>query len=186
MRAGVGHDRAGRVLEHPDELPSDDLALLLGIADPGERVQEAFAGIDDDELHPGRGGEVLLDLLRFALAQKAVVDEDAGELIADRTLHQSGGHRGIDAAGQPADDAFVADRRPDRGELGLDDVVVGPVRSHAGDVEQEVLEDGLAVLGVQHLGVELDPGQAPVHVLEGGDGRTRGGGDDGEARAAAR
>ncbi len=32
---------------------------------------------------------------------------------------------------------------------------------------QEVLEDLLAVLGVQHLGVPLDAGQAATGVLEG-------------------
>ena len=35
-----------------------------------------------------------------------------------------------------------------------------------GDVVQELLEDPLPVLGVQHLGVELHPGEAALDVLE--------------------
>jgi hypothetical protein len=37
-----------------------------------------------------------------------------------------------------------------------------------------VLEDRLPVLGVQHLGVELHPGEPTVDVLERGDGRVVG------------
>ncbi len=32
-----------------------------------------------------------------------MVDEDAGELLADGLVDEDGGHGGIDAAGQPAD-----------------------------------------------------------------------------------
>ncbi len=34
-------------LEDPDELAADDLALLLGVGDAGERVEEALGGVDD-------------------------------------------------------------------------------------------------------------------------------------------
>ena len=39
----------------------------------------------------------------------------------------------------------------------------------------------LAGLGVQHLGVPLDPGEPGVDVLEGGDRGARGAGQRGEA-----
>ena len=55
-------------------------------------------------------GELLDDRLRFVLAQQAVVDEDAGELRADRLVQQRGDDRRIDAARQAADHA-VACRR---------------------------------------------------------------------------
>ena len=38
-----------------------------------------------------------------------MVDEDAGELLADRFVDQHRGDRRIDAAGQPADHAALAD-----------------------------------------------------------------------------
>ncbi len=66
-------------------------------------------------------------------------------------------------------------------DLLLDDVDHGPGRAAAGDLEQEVLEHLLAVLGVHDLGVPLDPGQAAVDVLEGGDRRHRRGGQYVEA-----
>ena len=42
-------------------------------------------------------------LLGLALPQQAVIDEDAGELVADRLVDQHRGDRRIDAAGQAAD-----------------------------------------------------------------------------------
>ena len=109
-------------------------------------------------------------------AQQAVVDEHAGEPVADGPLHQRRGDRGVDAAGQPADRPAVADLGADPLDLLVDDVGRRPGRPSAGDVVQEVLEHLLAVLGVQHLGVELHAGQPAVDVLErrhrgAGDGR---------------
>ena len=57
--------------------------------------------------------KVVDDLLGLARPQQAVVDEDAGELVADGAVHQRRRDRAIDAAGEAADDAPVADLRPD-------------------------------------------------------------------------
>ena len=164
-------------LEGADELPADDLALLLGLGDAGERVEELLLGVHDVQVDARRGHEVALDLLGLALAQQAVVDEDAGEPVTDRALHHRGRHGGVDAAGEPADRvAGLADLLADALGLLVDDVDHRPGLPAAGDPVQEVLQDGLAVLGVQHLGVPLDAGQAPVEVLERRDrGRLRGG-----------
>ena len=63
--------------------------------------------------------EQRLDLLALALAQQAVVDEHAGEPVADRLVHERGGHRRVDAAREPAHRAPVADLRADpRGGVG--------------------------------------------------------------------
>ena len=114
VRAGLGDDLARRLLEDPDELAADDLALLLGVADAGERGEELLGRVDDLQLHAGGGDEVPLDLLGLARAQQAVVDEHAGQLVADRALHERRGDRRVDAAGQPADDLLAADLRADR------------------------------------------------------------------------
>ena len=50
----------------------------------------------------------MLDLLDLALTQQAVVHEHAGELVTDGLVHQSGGHGGVNAAGQAADHLGVA------------------------------------------------------------------------------
>ena len=52
--------------------------------------------------------EGLLDLLGLAGPHEPGVDEDAGELVADRLVHQGGGHRRVDAAA-------TARRAPGRG-----------------------------------------------------------------------
>ena len=155
-----------------------------GSVTPASAVEELLAGVDDPQVDAGGGDEVPLDLLGLALAHQPVVDEDAGEPVADRPLHQRRGDGGVDAAGQRAERPAVADLRADPLDLLLDDVGHRPGRLEAGDVEQEVLEHRLAVRGVPHLGVELHAGQPAVDVLERGDrraGRGRGDGEPGRA-----
>jgi len=50
-----------------------------------------------------------ITMLAFVQAQQAVVDEHAGQLVADGAVDQRGRHRRIDAAGQAENDLFVAD-----------------------------------------------------------------------------
>ena len=110
-------------LEGADELATDDLALLLGVGDAGEGVEELLLRVDHDQRDAGRGDEVALDLLGLALAHQAVVDVDAGEPVADRLLHDGGGDRRVDPAGEAADGpAVVADLLADPLDLLLDDV----------------------------------------------------------------
>ena len=77
------------LLEDADELLADPLALLLGIGDPLEPRQEPLLRLHVDE----RDVEVVLERLdhlqRLVLAQQAVVDEHARELVADRLVTSS-------------------------------------------------------------------------------------------------
>ena len=84
-------------LENVDEQAADDLALLLGIIDPFESGQKFRAGVDMDHAHTEIALERIEHLLGFVLAQQAVVDEHAGELIADRLVDQRRGNRRINA-----------------------------------------------------------------------------------------
>ena len=140
-----------------------------------------LCGVDRDEPGAGGGDEVLLDLLTLTRPQQPVVDEDAGQLVADGALHQCGGHRRVDAAGQPADRATVADLLRGPARRGLGDV---RCRSSAGampgDVVQEAAQHLLAVRRVHDLGVVLHAGQSRRAILEGGDRRTRRRRGDGE------
>ncbi len=134
------------------------------------------------EVDAGGRHEVPLDLLALALAHQAVVDVHAGEPVADRPLDERGGHGRVDTAGQAADRVpAVTDLALDRLHLLLDDVDHRPGRAAARDLQQEVLEHLLPVLGVHDLGVPLDASQAAVDRFEGGDRRHRRGGEYVEA-----
>ena len=54
-------------LEDVDELVADDLALLLGVFDARERIEEALRGVDACRSARGSGRGRSLDLLRLAL-----------------------------------------------------------------------------------------------------------------------
>ena len=136
------------------------LRFSSGSLTPASASRKRFCGVDDVQVDAGRGDEVALDLLGLALAQQPVVDEDAGQPVADRALHE-----------RPRRPPSRRRRRARRSravspicsrialDLLLDDVDHRPGRPAAGDVEQEVLEHLLAVLGVQHLGVPLHAGE---------------------------
>ncbi len=175
------HEVGGSGLEGADELAADDLALLLRVGDSGELGQELFARIDGDEADADRVDVVLFDLDAFVLTQQTVIDEDAGELVADGLVDERCGHGGVDSAGEAADDPTGADLLADEFDLFVDDGFVRPVGGEAGDVEQEVLEDLLPVLRVEDFGVPLHAGELLRRAFEGCDGGVRGGGEDVEA-----
>ena len=64
-----------------------------------------------------------------------MIDEDAGELVADRLVDQHRGDRGIDAAGQAADHPALPDLRADAGDLGGAEAGHGPGAGQAGDAD---------------------------------------------------
>ena len=172
----------GLLLEDADELGADRLALGLGLAHALELLQEAPLGVDGDERDLEGVAERADDLLALVLAHQAVVDEHAGELVADGAVHEQRGDGGVHAAGEPADDAPVTDLAADARDLVLDDRRRRPRRLAAADLGQEARQDLLAVGRVHDLGVELDAVDAALHVLDGGDGRGARGGQRGEAR----
>src|SRR5687767_12000145 len=99
----------GRILENIDERVTDAPAFLLRIADSGERHQEAVARIDCDEVYAKMRAEGSLDLVALVKSQQTGVDEDAGELIANRSVHERGGNRRVHATGESADHPRRAD-----------------------------------------------------------------------------
>ena len=98
----------------------------------------------------------LLDLGELVFAEDAVVDEDAGQAIADRLRDQDCGYGGVDAAREPADGVAFADLGLDALDGGLNEVFGGPVGLGAAEVEDKVAEQFHALAGVGDLGVELD------------------------------
>ena len=103
----------------------------------------------------------------------------------DGPVHQRGRHRGVDAAGEPADDPLVADLGADLLDRGVDDGRHRPGRLAAADVVEEATQQRLTVGGVDHLGVELHAVDPALHVLEHRDRRLGGAGGDPEALGRA-
>ena len=72
VRKSIRPSLAGLLLEDPDELVADDLALLLGVLDPGQPIEEAAARLDHDQAHPEVALEGDSEQLRFLLAHQAM------------------------------------------------------------------------------------------------------------------
>ena len=74
------------------------LRFCFGIGDACEFAEELFRRINVHQRNVVVMPEQVDDGLGFVEPQHAVIDEDAGELVADRFVDQHRGHRGIDAA----------------------------------------------------------------------------------------
>ena len=93
-------------------------------------------------------------LLALALAHQAVIDEDAGELVADRLVDEHRGDRRIDAARQAADHPALADLRADRlARLGAERRH-RPVALQSRDLMDEIGDQLGAVGRVDDFGME--------------------------------
>ena len=143
-------------LEHVDEQAADDLALLLGVGDAGERRQELVAGIDvDRRARRGCARTCRITCVGLVLAQQAVVDEHAGQPVADRAWISAAATDESTPPDRPRMHLVAADLRADRGDRLVDVVGHVPVAAAAADVVHEAREDRLALLRVRDLGMEL-------------------------------
>jgi hypothetical protein len=75
--------------EDLDELAADDAALLLGISDTLEGLEEILLGLDELD-GDAEGVEHGADLLGLVEAEESVVDEDGVELAADGAAEEDG------------------------------------------------------------------------------------------------
>ncbi len=127
--------------------------------------------------------ECLLDLLALTAAQQPVVHEHTREAITDGPVHQCGGDRRIDAAGQAANGASLgADQLADPADFVIDEVPGRPVRYTATDVEEKVVQDLAAARRMGNLRVEQHSVDRLLLVLHSGDGRVGARGRDAEMR----
>ena len=85
------------------------LRFFSGSDFAGQVVEELVFGVGADHLDAHVLGEHGHHLLAFVQAQQAVVDEDAGQLVADGLVQQRGNHGGVNAAGQAEQDVVGAD-----------------------------------------------------------------------------
>ena len=85
------------------------LRFCLRIADAREPPEEQLGRIGMDQRDVVVVAEQRDDFVRLARAHQPGVDEDAGELVADRFVDQHRGDGGIHAARQAADHLALAD-----------------------------------------------------------------------------
>ena len=121
--------------------------FVLRVGHAGQPVEKQLRRVHEHErqLQPL---VALANLRRFVQAQHAVVDEDAGQLVADRAMDDERRDRRVDAAAQRADDAAVADLRADPRRRLLDKRRHRPVAGAAADAVGEVAQDLEAAFGV--------------------------------------
>ena len=132
------------------------LRFASGSLSPRERLEEALLGIHPDHLHAQCVGEGAHHLVALTKPQQAMIDEHAGQLIADRPLQQRRDHRGVDAAGQPQQ--HLARRRPARARAPRRSSMMLPARPErvaAADLAHEALQNRAPWRGVRDLRVKL-------------------------------
>ena len=175
-------DRPRLFLENLDEQPPDDLALVLGIGDATQGVQEALARVDLDHAHAHvarKGGH---HLLRLVVPEHPGVDKDAGQPVTQRPVQQGRHNAGVHAAGQPQYHVALGDLCTRPLDAVADDVLRGPGLLATADVMDESFENAFALCGVGDLRVELDAVKAAAIVGHRGHRCRVGAADDFEAR----
>ena len=80
-------------VEHVDEQAADSLALDFGIGDAGEFAEEKLRGVNMHQRNVVVMPEQVDDGPGLVEPQHAVIDEHAGELVADRLVNQHRGDR---------------------------------------------------------------------------------------------
>src|SRR6185312_9853197 len=96
-------ERRRRLFEDFNEDLADDLSLLFRIGNALQRPQELGPGIHGQQVQTELIAHRPLHFYEFIFAQQSVVDEHAGQAIADGPVYQGGGNAGIHAPAQAAD-----------------------------------------------------------------------------------
>ncbi|MPN21090.1 hypothetical protein SDC9_168469 [bioreactor metagenome] len=158
LREKLGSPGAfGGLVKDFDEGASNDLALAFGVSHAFEALEEKARGILILQLNAEMAFEHLTHHIGFTSAQHAVVDENAGELVADRFVQQRGGDTGIDSAAQAQDDTFITHLLADLRHRNVDIALHRPVLAAAANVMDEIAEHLFAARGVGHLRMKLEP-----------------------------
>ncbi len=119
--------------------------------------------------------------LAFVETQQAVIDEHAGELVADRFVNQHRRDRRVDATGQSADHPALADLPADFLDRFFLEGAHGPVAAAPRDLADEIAQNLRALRRVHHLEVELRGVEPPLLVGDHRDRRIGRGADDAKA-----
>jgi len=113
-----------------------------------------------------------LDFSALTGAQQAVVDEDAGQLVADRTMDQRRGDARVHATRQPADDPAVTDLLADPLDGVFDEGIHRPAGASAADAERKIPQHRGSAVGVYDLRVKLNSPDRTIPIAHGRKRRT--------------
>ena len=149
------------------------LRFCFGVGDAFELAEELLRRINMHQRDVVVLAEHVDDGLGLVQPHHAMIDEHAGELVADRLVDQHRGHRGIDAAGEAADHPALADLRADLVDRLLAERAHGPVAGEAGDLADEIADQFGAVGRVHHFGVEHQAVIFALLVLDHRERRVR-------------
>ncbi len=141
--------------EHGDKLVTDDDAFAFRVFDAGKLGQKAFARVNRDHRKMHDVAKRRQYRRRFPFAQQSMIDEDAGELLADRARDQRCGDRRIDPARERADDLVAPDFNANLVDGAIDERLHLPIVGQPRNPVQEVAKDRRSGLRVHHLGVKL-------------------------------
>ena len=144
------------IVEYADEFVTDDLAFLFRFRGSGELVEKTAGCIDVDKLHPKRSGEKVLHPFRLIFAEKAVVDENTGEIVADRFMDQGGCHGGVHSSAEAENDLLSLCGFADFTDTAFDERFHGPGAGTAADFHREIADQFGSAVRVHHFGVELN------------------------------
>ena len=167
------------LLEDADELLADPLPLLLGLGHAREPCEEALL-----RLRRGRAGRRSGRRRSRRPARPRPCAASRGRRTRRSADRRPPGARAAPrrrCRRRPRARRARARRRRGRGSAPTCSSITAAgvhVGRYAGDAVEEVLEHLLAVRRVHDLGVELDAVEAPRDVLERGDRRRAGTGDD--------
>lgn len=96
LSRALGFNFLRLVLEDVNELPSNELALLLGVVNTLETSKEFIASIDDSQVDTELRLKNLLDLLALVQSHAAIVHKDGVESISNGFCHQLSGNGRVD------------------------------------------------------------------------------------------
>ncbi|OPY89682.1 MAG: hypothetical protein A4E72_01022 [Syntrophus sp. PtaU1.Bin208] len=140
------------------------------------RIGYALQG--GDKLGPGPGEtdvhvkmlfEEGPDLIRLVLAEQTVIDEDAGQPVADGLVEEHRRHGGVHAPAQSQDDLCVAHRGADLLHGIPDEGRHGPAFLAAADGEEEVFQHLFPFRRMDDFGMKLEAVKAPLRIFNSGD-----------------
>ena len=173
------------LLEHADELLPDRLALLLGVGDAGEPLEEPVRGLDVHEGHLEMAAERILDLLGLSLTKEPGVHEHAREAVADGLVDEERSDGAVHPAGERTQHLLRADLLADALHRALDHAGGRPVREQAACLVEEALHDVEPAVRMRDLRMELHAEEPALAILHRGDRRhLRRGGDAEPGRRA--
>ena len=162
----------GLLLEDIDERGADNLALLLRILDAGKRAQKKLTRVPVHQRDVVVIAKQIDHLFRLIETQQAMVDKDAGQLLANRLVQQYRDDRGIDAARQPADHPTLANLRPNARNRPITERRHTPITATTRDPMRKVPQQVGAARCVHDFRVEHDAIKAARIIGDDREGGT--------------